>query len=503
MHVVLVNPPNHRFDLDDLAPPLGLLRLSQSMLNDSVSVEVLDFNLDSCSGEMPDGEDFYEYATARISCRKPKIVGFTSMGINSHVSLRLAANIKQKDPHVITVFGGAHLGAIAEDLFRNFPFVDFVISGQGERTFSDLVRVLHSGKNPTARLLFDHGSPTILTHPWDAYATINLSDYFILNERKVLNFETARGCKYKCSFCYSPAHWTQRLEFPMETIISDFEIARKVGAKHLFVVDDNFLNDRHRTADICTRLAEIRDLPTWNCYASLPDIHAEIPTLLSRARCNSAYIGIDAVTSLQKKALGKFFAKSQAACLEKIRSLVAKKVTPTCSFIIDAFWPQEELEETFRWATKLRLEGAELSFHILTKYPQTKLSREKSEGVEFIDNDFRIRLMFDCPEVVINNPLAMQFPQLFPFHVNPVMDSEFYKNRLMLINLAQNLISLYPYELNDLLEGGHKGITCFFEEISKAVSRELFVDAVRFKIRSRELCEEILCKKIGFIAVNT
>jgi magnesium-protoporphyrin IX monomethyl ester (oxidative) cyclase len=75
------------------------------------------------------------------------IVGFTSMFAQSIPSIALARLIKERNPEVITVMGGANceapMGAVlAEDV----PAVDFIFSGPALHTFPEFVQCILDGK---------------------------------------------------------------------------------------------------------------------------------------------------------------------------------------------------------------------------------------------------------------------------------------------------------------------------------------------------------------------
>lgn len=505
MRVALINPPNHECDVDDLAPPLGLLVLTEALMGAGFSVEVLDFNLLSCMEEVPWENDFYAFALDKIQKIEPSVACFTSMGINSHVSLEIARQLKEKCPSVITIFGGTHFSSIASEFKQNFPWVDYVLSGAGEHKLPELLLLLKQGLRPGFEFIGNtNQSEQEWHHPWSAYSKIVLSDYFNINPRHVLDFETGRGCKYKCHFCYSASHWREKTEFPVSQIIKDFKKATQVGAKHLFLVQDNFLNNRLGAASLCLRLADIPDKPTWNCYATIPDIDEEIPGFLARGGCISVYLGIDAVTTAQKFQFGKFFAKSLEHCIEKIKALVAVSVIPTCSFIMDPFaWSDDELEASFQWATRLRLEGANLSFHVLTHYNNTALEQH-GDPRKLVPDDFRMRLMFDCPEVVVENPFAAKLPHLFPFHSRKMGSYELYKSSLALVYLGQMIISAYPYEIFDLVKAGKMHIVEILRKVYGQLNPEMLssLEPQNVKLFSQLAFEEILRKSYGFVRVS-
>jgi radical SAM superfamily enzyme YgiQ (UPF0313 family) len=267
-------------------------------------------------------------------------------------------------------------------------------------------------------------------------------------------------------------------------------------------VQDNFLNNRLEAASLCLNLAALRNKPTWNCYATIPDIDEETPEFLAKGGCISTYIGIDAVTVAQKRQFGKYFAKSQDQCVEKIQALLANSIVPTCSFILDPFnWSDDELEESLRWAVRLRLEGAELSFHVLTAYGNTSLFGKQQDTHDLIPDDFRIRIMFDCPEVVIQNHYAKTLPGLFPFHCRSTGNHESYQSAVVLIHLAQALISIYPYEFTDLIKSDKMRVTDILRSIYKQIHPSLWKspEPRKIKLVAQSIFEEKLCKSHGFV----
>jgi radical SAM superfamily enzyme YgiQ (UPF0313 family) len=504
MNVVLVNPPNHRCDVDDLAPPLGLLMLAESLMEVGANPAIVDFNLESCRDSMPSPSDFYSLGCERILALDPDFVCFTSMGINSHVALELARRLKRRKASLVTVFGGPHFASIACELKKEFRWVNHVVGGPGEASLPRLIGGLNFQKpiDPPAANARTAGTSR-LHHPWSAYSTINLTEYFATNPRRVLNLETGRGCKFKCKFCYSPTHWREHFDFDLSQVTQDFKEAARAGASHLFLVQDNFLNDRCSAAALCLNLADIPDIPSWNCYGTLRDIDEEMAGYLGRGGCIAIYIGIDAVTSLQKRQFGKSAFNDEHECTEKVKALVANSITPTCAFILDPLtWSDEEIDATLRLAMTLRLTGAQLSLHFLTAYNNTAFSNQAAPVT--ICDDFRVRLMFDCPEIVRRNPIANTHPSLFPFHARPAGDSHVYRKAVALIQFAQHLLSTYPHEMADLVATTSTCITDVIRTIHKSVPFSLWEcpEPIRMKMLCEEVFERMLRVTYGFVKVE-
>jgi ribosomal peptide maturation radical SAM protein 1 len=167
--------------------------------------------------------EFIADIAARIIAFEPDLVGFTSTFQQNVAALAAARAVKRAAPHVLTAFGGANCdGAQGEALHRNFGFVDFVIRGEGEASFPQLLRGLRDGGSLAAvpGLCWRRPDGTAAANPMSARplapAEIVAPDYDGYFERleasaarhwvePKLVVEGARGCwwgqKHHCTFC--------------------------------------------------------------------------------------------------------------------------------------------------------------------------------------------------------------------------------------------------------------------------------------------------------------
>ncbi|MEV0265401.1 RiPP maturation radical SAM C-methyltransferase [Streptomyces sp. NPDC050617] len=89
---------------------------------------------------------FVRDIAARIAAGAPDVVGFTTTFAQNAAALATARAVKSFAPYAATVFGGANCdGPQGAALHRNFPFVDFVVRGEGEATFPQLLTALRHG----------------------------------------------------------------------------------------------------------------------------------------------------------------------------------------------------------------------------------------------------------------------------------------------------------------------------------------------------------------------
>ena len=172
---------------------------------------------------------FVDKVARQILAARPKIVGCTSTFFQHCASLALLRRIRELDPAVVTVIGGANCeGAMGVATRRCFAWIDFVVSGEADILFPDLcVAVLARGRDLAAEELADgvigaanmdrvgtgELAPRASVLRMDDVPEPNFDDYFDALAASPLRryidpglaIETSRGCwwgaKKHCTFC--------------------------------------------------------------------------------------------------------------------------------------------------------------------------------------------------------------------------------------------------------------------------------------------------------------
>ena len=166
---------------------------------------------------------FLTWAMTAIDWSQYKLVGFTSTFDQNVASLTLAKLIKDLYPDVKIVFGGANYdGDMGMEYFRAFPFIDYVVVGEGEEVVLQLVRhVTEGGTAPVPNGVLYRADGQIRFTPnttlFSDFAKTGPPDYddyyHLLAELgdasqgldRILLYEGSRGCwwgeKHHCTFC--------------------------------------------------------------------------------------------------------------------------------------------------------------------------------------------------------------------------------------------------------------------------------------------------------------
>lgn len=428
MKVVLVNPANGLYDKKYLAPPLGLLTLASTVRASSYEVVILDLNLEVISDPSIGGERFYDIACDLIVAAAPDVLGFTSMCLESHVSLKLAQRIKRVSPKVVTILGGTHFGAIGEEVLNRFPFIDYVVEGEGENALLAILahtdgtgglpaNVWHRDQGAVSKGRNEHVRPPLEEVLFPAYDLVDLPRYFAINPDYLLNYEAGRGCVFKCSFCYSPFQYGDavRNKSP-ERVVEDLRQLAELGARHIFFVQDNFLNSPRWAAELSRKIADA-DLPlTWECYATYPQLSEPVIDLLAQAGCVGIFTGIDAVTPESQVTMNKPFLKSWENTSRKLSYCREKGILPICAFILEGpTQPTDKVDSTILTALECLRLGCEIHINTLTLYNGTALASDMSRHPQ-VYSQIKPELLLDTPQVVQVNSFARRFPHLFPYH---------------------------------------------------------------------------------------
>jgi len=166
---------------------------------------------------------FLTWALTTIDWGQYKLVGFTSTFDQNVASLTMAKLIKDLYPEVTIVFGGANYdGEMGLEYFRAFPFIDYVVIGEGEETFPALVRTILEGTSHRVPngVAYRQGHQIQFTPNTSLFADFtntgppDYDDYYHLLAElgeaaqgldRILLYEGSRGCwwgeKHHCTFC--------------------------------------------------------------------------------------------------------------------------------------------------------------------------------------------------------------------------------------------------------------------------------------------------------------
>jgi hypothetical protein len=381
--ILLVNPratrpANRRF-------PLSVMAIGARIPADE-TWEIID-------GNRPDIDplacisDFVE--AGKNNSDPVKVIAFTVMpGPQLASAVPLTKAVKARHPDIPIVWGG-NFGSLYPAAVLHAPYVDWLIRGQGESTFAELLDVLQGKKAPEAvdGLCFRKAGPTHHIGaerrwvgpgelPAPPYHKIPVADYLhptFLGRRSGV-YQASIGCPYACNFCgvISVFGRREQVQEPARTAEHLGSLARTYGMDSVHFYDNNFfLNDAHARA-IADALAPLG--LRWWCESRIDALLRFSDETWRRLKAAGLTMVFCGAESGSNDVLAKM---QKGITIEQTLEVAARTrqhgIIPEFSFVFgDPDEPAREIETTLRFVRKLKTvnPAMELITYFYTPTPQ-------------------------------------------------------------------------------------------------------------------------------------
>lgn len=143
MKILLIYPPDENMVISNIPsfvqeeggfyPPLGLMYVaSYAERNTEHNIEILDTQVEKKG---------YNDIEKEIQKRKRDVVGISSFTFTLIDAISTAKIVKRVDEDVSVILGGPHVNIYPYESI-NIPEVDYVVLGEGEITFTELIQNL-------------------------------------------------------------------------------------------------------------------------------------------------------------------------------------------------------------------------------------------------------------------------------------------------------------------------------------------------------------------------
>lgn len=448
--VMVINPPHviHRQRPKRACFPFSLGYLGGYLRKHGYPVSLLDAVVEGFETDVEAGGNLIAYGLRleeireRIAGERPDVLGLSCIFHNTYWPTLALAKIAKEQlgvPHVVV--GGTHICGLPDPVLRN-PFIDFMILGEGEYSFKELLEALYSGGGDYSGiggLAFRHAGEVVVNAklnfsrsldgiPWPArdllpmekYITINSPHGAVATGARTAEIFTSRGCDRKCTFCASTRMLGQLMRTPggevasnrtltylgrnVDDVIAEMRHLREaydIGA--LQFEDDNFIADKQKVIGIMRAMVEERFDFKWTLPNGLDFSHLdeEIIHWMRRSGCVSVIATIESGDQHTLRHIMK-----KPIVLEKVPPLVREferqGIDVIGAFIIGM--PGETFESvrrTYRFAADHFLEA---NVHIFLPLPGTPAYDEcRAKG--YIGADYLDRMEHDFRIPKVNTPL--------------------------------------------------------------------------------------------------
>jgi hypothetical protein len=383
--IILVNPRATR--PDNRRFPLSVMAIGAN-IPDNETWAIVD-------GNRPDvdvASSISGYVSACHGTPNPvRAIAFTVMpGPQLANTVPLTKAIKNRHPDVPVVWGG-NFGSLYPEPVLNAPYVDWLVRGQGEHTFRELLEVLGGDRDPesVAGLAFrkSDGSHHLgQERPWSGpddlpappYDSIPVDEYLrptFLGRRSGV-YQASIGCPYACNFCgvISVFGRREKVQNPRRTAEHLRFLVREHGMDSVHFYDNNFfLNDAHaREVADCLVDLNLR----WWCEARVDAVLRFSPETwrrLKRAGLTMIFFGAESGSDDVLRKMKKGITTGQI--LEAAARTREHDIIPEFSFVFgDPDEPESEIDNTLAFVRKLKAvnPAMELIAYFYTPTPQRR-----------------------------------------------------------------------------------------------------------------------------------
>jgi radical SAM superfamily enzyme YgiQ (UPF0313 family) len=207
----------------------------------------------------------------RLVCElEPHVVGLSVMTFQRKTAFKIVQLVRALKPDVKIAVGGYDPSLAPDSYMGEGTGVDYIVRGEGEVTFRELVRALEQGQsfNDVSGLLYRDGDAWRHNATRPVHGLENgeirlpkrsarvLNGYTLLG-RQVDVIETSRGCTFDCSFCSIIAMRGRNFHtYTFDRVLADIRDAREHGARCIFLVDDNITLNVHRFEALCRAIVD-------------------------------------------------------------------------------------------------------------------------------------------------------------------------------------------------------------------------------------------------------
>ncbi|MFC2061735.1 radical SAM protein [Elusimicrobiota bacterium] len=245
----------------------------------------------------------------------PDVIGFSVSASTFWSSCELAKILKNTKKDMVIVFGGEgfYNKEFIEKAFLCAP-VDFVVRGEGELTFAELLECIDRKKEISicsGIYIYENGKVKFTGEravledlnkiPFSDYSDLRFDDY---DDTVHMAIMASRGCIWNCSFCSSRAFWSDSSVYrwmSAERIHQEMYYNRinRRAIGHVDFMDLAFNGNMERTIELCELLVKypiISSLPKirWVANAVIrPELTKDVLELMAAAGCKKLIFGIE------------------------------------------------------------------------------------------------------------------------------------------------------------------------------------------------------------------
>jgi radical SAM superfamily enzyme YgiQ (UPF0313 family) len=296
-------------------------------------------------------QDFPQWVAPLIASTAAEIYGFSSICSSYPLTIRIAESLKREKPGCTILFGGPQASVVDLPTLAAFPFVDFILRGESERTLPLFLEELSGRRRfstvPGLSYRSSFGPVRNTDAPViDDLDSLPIPAYHLTGDlvgAPYAPLELGRGCPFSCTFCSTNDFFRRkfRLKSPQRMLAEMRAVHATYGIRVFELTHDMFTVDRRRVVAFCRHLLESGEKFWWACSARTDCVDEELLELMAAAGCTGMFFGVETGSKRMQRIIDKDldpdYAKIMIETAERLR------IGTTVSLIMG--YPEENLDD--------------------------------------------------------------------------------------------------------------------------------------------------------------
>ena len=169
--------------------------------------------------------------------------------------------LRKLRPQAAIVIGGPEVAFDAERIFAELPQADYIVQGEGELVFSELLQYLAGSGAVPKHIAYREGEQVNLNGGITVLEDMSLLPFpypdleKMLAEHKIVYYECTRGCPFNCAYCLSGISRSVRKR-PLELVLRDLDRFIAAGVPLVKFVDRTYNLDEKYFLPMMRHLAQ-------------------------------------------------------------------------------------------------------------------------------------------------------------------------------------------------------------------------------------------------------
>ena len=330
----------------------------------------------------------------------PQWVGITAVTMTFDNAIKVLRDVKRIDPQILTVMGGPHVTFCSQDTLADYPELDVIVLGEGEKTVVELAQAADRKHrwSDIKGIAFRKGAEIVHTSARDFVQNLDTlaapaRHLMALGRYRALGMPvsliTSRGCPFKCIFCVGRKMVGAKVRYRSpRRIVDEMQYLNGLNFHQINIADDLFTANQTHCMAVCDEILKRKVKIKWTSFARVDTVTDEILARMKAAGCTGISFGIETANEKILKTIKKGITPRQV--IDAVKMCNRAGVTPYGSFILGlpGETPQT-IDETLQFGKQLKKLGLSYGFHLLAPFPGTEVREHGQKyDINILTNDW-------------------------------------------------------------------------------------------------------------------